>query len=100
MDPHSFEIQSNIARKGKNAAKITLRTGDVVELATVKDKASERDELMEANSLFSIEGVKYEYQFSMFLPDSFPIVSTRLVIAQWKQYCPMCSCSEYNPCLP
>jgi hypothetical protein len=40
MDPHSFEIQSDIARKGKNAAKITLRTGDVVEPATAKDKAS------------------------------------------------------------
>ena len=99
MEPHSFEIQSKIAREGKSAAKITLRTGDVVEQATAKDKASERDELMEANSHFSVEGVKYEYQFSLFLPDSFPILPVRLVIAQWKQYCPLCTCSEYSPIL-
>ena len=54
---------------------------------------------MEANSLFSVEDVKYEYQFSLFLPDSFPILPVRLVIAQWKQYCPMCTCSEYSPIL-
>jgi len=99
MEHHSFEIQSMIVREGKSAAKITLRTGDVVEQATSKDKASERDELMETNSLFSVEGVKYEYQFSLFLPDSFPILPVRLVIAQWKQFCPMCACSEYSPIL-
>jgi len=99
MEPHSFEIQSKIVRKGKGAAKITLRSGDVVEQATSTDKASERDELMETNSLFSVEGAKYEYQFSLLLPDSFPILPVRLVIAQWKQYCPMCSCSEYSPIL-
>ena len=94
MEPHSFEIQSKIVRKGRSAAKITLRTGDVVEPATDKDKATERDELIEDQSLYSLEGVKYDYQFSMFLPDSFPIVPVRLVIAQWKQYCRFCSCSE------
>lgn len=99
MEMHSFEIQSKIVRKGKSAAKITLRTGDVVESATAKDKSSERDELMETRSLFSIEGLKYEYSFSMFLPDSFPIVPVRLVIAQWKQYCPACACSNYSPIL-
>ena len=99
MEPHSFEIQSKIVRKGRNAAEITLTTGDVIEPATDKDKATERDELMEDQSLFSLEGVKYDYQFSMFLPDTFPIVPVRLVIAQWKQYCPFCSCSEYSPIL-
>jgi Polysaccharide lyase len=99
MEMHSFEIQSKIVREGKSAAKITLRTGDVVEAATAKDKASERDELMETSSLFSIEGLKYEYQFSLFLPDSFPIVPTRLVIAQWKQFCPACACTNYSPIL-
>lgn len=99
MKLSSFEIQPKIVRKGKSAAKITLRTGDIVESATDKDKASERDELMETHSLFSLEGVKYEYQFSMFLPDSFPIVPVRLVIAQWKQSCFACSCSEYSPIL-
>jgi hypothetical protein len=70
MEMHSFEIQSKIVWKGKSASKITLRTGDVVEAASGKDKASERDELMENSSLFSLEGLKYEYQFSMFLPEN------------------------------
>jgi hypothetical protein len=97
MERHSFKNQSQFVRKGKHAAKITLIKGDVVEEATNKDKASERDELMEDHALFSIEGNKYEYQFSMFLPDSFPILPMRLVIAQWKQYCAFCACSEYSP---
>ncbi len=99
MERHSFKIQSCHVKTGKSAAEITLRTGDVVETATVRDKASERDELMETYSLFSIEGTKYEYQFSMFLPDSFPIRPVRLIIAQWKQFCPACKCSEYSPVL-
>ena len=96
MELHSFKIQSKKVRGGKNAAMITLRTGDVVEAATNKDKATERDELLESWQLYSIEGVKYEYQFSMFLPDSFPILPVRLVIAQWKQ---LGFFSEYGPVL-
>jgi len=34
----------------------------------------------------------------MFLPQSFPIVNTRLVIAQWKQHCPhVAQCSDDSP---
>ena len=99
MVPTAFEIQSKIVRSGKMAAKITLQTGDKVEEKTDKDKASERDELSETISLFAIEGEKYEYQFSMFLPENFPIVPVRLVIAQWKLYCPICACSENSPIL-
>jgi hypothetical protein len=100
MEPHSFEIQSRIVRKGTSAAKITLRTGDVVEPGTDKSKPTERDEMLEASSLVSVERTKYEYQFSMFLPDSFPIVPVRLVIAQWKQYCPEGQpCSDDSPVL-
>ena len=99
MELRSFEIQSKIVRNGRNAAEITLKTGDIVEPATNKNKSSERDELMESHSLYSVEGIKYEYQFSMFLPDSFPIVPVRLVIAQWKQYYLLSPCSEYSPIL-
>jgi hypothetical protein len=35
----------------------------------------------------------------MQLPDSFPILPVRLVIAQWKQDCPLCSCENYSPIL-
>jgi hypothetical protein len=76
-----------------------LRTGDVVETGNDSSLASERDELEEAEYLVCREGAKYEYQFSMFLPDSFPIVSTRLIIAQWKQKCPVEKCSDDSPIL-
>jgi len=98
METRSFEIQSTLIRKGKSAAKITIQTGDKTEAGTGTSATSERDELMEDRSLVSVEGVKYEYKFSMFLPESFPIVSTRLVIAQWKQYCPSGqACSDDSP---
>jgi hypothetical protein len=99
MELHSFEIQSGVVRKGKSAAKITLRNGDVVEPGNDSSLASERDELEEAENLMSVEEARYEYQFSMFLPDSFPIVRTRLIIAQWKQKCPATPCSDDAPIL-
>src|SRR6476620_4272723 len=87
MVKDAFMMQSNIVRKGHNAAMITLTAGDVYEKGVGKSKDSERDELREAKKLASFEGKLYEYQFSLFLPDGFPIVPTRLVIAQWKQHC-------------
>jgi hypothetical protein len=99
LERSSFEIQSDIVRSGKNAAKITLKYGDKVELNEGKDKDTERDELMESRRLYAIEDIKYDYQFSMFLPDSFPILPVRLVIAQWRQDCPYCSCKHFSPIL-
>jgi hypothetical protein len=99
MESKSFEIQSRIVRKGRSAAKITLTTGDIVEAGNDSSLASERDELEEADHLVCREGTKYEYQFSMFLPDSFPIAPTRLIIAQWKQKCPHKLCSDDSPVL-
>ena len=98
MVTDALKIQSNIVRSGHSAAKITLKTGDVYEAGLGKSKDSERDELRETNKLVSVEGKIYEYQFSLFLPDSFPIVPVRLVIAQWKQYCGGdSSCSDDSP---
>ena len=99
MEQNAFEIQSKIVHSGKNAAKITLKYGDKVEINNGRDKDTERDELMESRKLYAIEDIKYEYQFSMLLPDSFPILPVRLIIAQWKQDCPFCSCKNYNPIL-
>ena len=96
----AFEIQSKIVRNGHSAAKITLKSGDVFEPGVGKSKDSERDEIREADKLVSAEGKTYEYQFSLFLPDSFPIVPVRLVIAQWKQHCGgNDSCSDESPVL-
>jgi len=99
MEMHSLEIQSNIFRNGKKAAKITLRTGDVVEAGNDSSRESERDELEEREWLESREGAKYQYEFSIFIPDSFPIVATRLIIAQWKERCHKESCSDDAPVL-
>lgn len=99
MELRSFEVQTQVKRKGNSAAKITLRTGDVVEPGNDSSLASERDELQEADYLFSDENKKYEYRFSLYIPDSFPIVSTRLIIAQWKQQCPLVECSDNSPIL-
>lgn len=99
MEMRSLEFQSQIVHSGHSAARITLHTGDVVEAGNDSSKASERDELREADYLMSKEGAAYRFQFSMFLPDSFPIVPTRLVIAQWKQKCPADQCSDDSPVL-
>ncbi|WP_295650418.1 polysaccharide lyase [uncultured Mucilaginibacter sp.] len=80
-------MQSAIVHSGHGAIKITLHTGDKYEAGNDSSKVSERDELMEARNLVSKENNSYEYAFSMFIPADFPIVPTRLVIAQWKQYC-------------
>jgi len=99
MVSSSLQIQSKIVRNGKRAAKITVRYGDKVEASNGADKATERDELLESRLLYAVEDVKYEYQFSMFLPDSFPILPVRLVIAQWRQDCPFCECKKKGPIL-
>lgn len=98
MVNNAFQIQSTIVRRGHGAAKITLNPRDIFEAGQGKGKDSERDELREADKLVSAEGKLYEYQFSLFLPDTFPIVPVRLVIAQWKQYCGRDTlCSDDSP---
>jgi Polysaccharide lyase len=44
-------------------------------------------ELRETERLISKEDKTYEFSFSEFIPADFPVVPTRLVIAQWKQDC-------------
>ena len=98
MVKESLKMQQNIVRKGHSAAMITLKSGDIFEPGIGKSKDTERDELCEADRLFSVEGNTYEYQFSLFLPNNFLLVPVRLVIAQWKQYCNGVSlCDDDSP---
>jgi hypothetical protein len=97
LAPHALEIQSTIVRSGKSAAKITLHTGDNYEAGNDSSHASERDELLEAGKDLSVEDKKYAYSFSLFIPSDFPIVDTRLVIAQWKQKCEKGTCEDRSP---
>ena len=99
MVPGAFSTQREIVHRGHRAAQITLRANDCFEAASDDGAASERDELMEAPRFWSRSGRTYEYTFSLYLPRDFPIVETRLVIAQWKQLCEWVGCRPDNPVL-
>jgi hypothetical protein len=91
----ALEFQSQFVRSGKKAVKITLCHGDQID--SEKGSNLERSELLEADHLWASEGHSYSYSFSMFIPEDFPLVPTRLVIAQWKQFCPRSECRPDNP---
>jgi hypothetical protein len=93
----AVQIQSSVVRVGKGAARITLRPGD--QIPQERGSELERAELQESRRLWSVEDSAYVYSFSVFVPQDFPIVSTRLVIAQWKQHCPVGRCTPDNPTL-
>jgi len=97
--PGAVEMQTNIVRAGHGAAKITVHARDKFEAGINGNKDSERAELREGTKqLVSKENVNYEYSFSEFVPTNFPIVPVRLVLAQWKQYCPEGgNCSDDSP---
>lgn len=94
FEPGAVTMQSEIVRAGHGAIKVVLHSRDKFEPGVDGDLDSERAELTEAARLVSREDRTYEFSFSMFIPRDFPIVPTRLVLAQWKQYChghPACS---------
>jgi hypothetical protein len=93
--PGAVRIQSSVARAGRSAARITLRPGD--QIPQEKGTSLERAELQEARALWVREDSGAVYSFSLFLPQDFPLLSTRLVIGQWKQNCPVESCAPDNP---
>ena len=98
--PGAVEMQTNVFRSGHGAAQITVRARDVFEAGINGNSDSARAELLEAKKLTSKEDELYEFSFSMFFPKVFPIVPTRLVIAQWKQYCLTGgNCSDDSPVL-
>lgn len=97
FEEHAIEIQSEIVRKGKNAVKITIRSKDKFEDNKGKSKNTERDEVLEDVSLWAKEGEAYSYKFSLFIPKDFPIVSTRLILAQFKQHDDQDSALVDNP---
>lgn len=81
----AVKFQSEIVRKGKSAIQIIINKGDKIEQGDANSKTSERDELLERKEFGPMENEGYSYGFSMFIPNNFPIVPTRLVLAQWKQ---------------
>jgi hypothetical protein len=101
FEEHAIAMESTVVRAGHQAVAITVRGKDMFETGQHGDLDSERDELREATPLTSRQNVPYEFSFSMFFPKDFPIVATRLVIAQVKQYCPpsTAACDDQSPVL-
>jgi len=93
--PGALTFQSKYFKTGNKAAMLTIRQGNQID--EEKGTILERAELKESKKLVSKENLNYYYSFSIFLPNDFPIVPTRLVIAQWKQDCKSENCDPDNP---
>jgi Polysaccharide lyase len=91
--------EEEIVRSGHRALAITVRNGDRYEAASDIGAATERDELMESWWLYSRMGRTYAYSFSLYLPKDFPLISERLVLAQWRQLCEARRCRPDYPIL-
>ncbi|MHC1712202.1 MAG: polysaccharide lyase [Solidesulfovibrio sp.] len=85
FEPGAVRMQRQSVREGHSAAEITVRSGDIYEPSSPAGIATERAELLEPWWLNARLDRAYRYRFSLYLPADFPIVPTRLVIAQWKQ---------------
>lgn len=95
LAPTAAVFQSEHVRAGHAALKITINSNDPTPAISADN--TERDELTESERLNAREGESYAYEFSMFLPSDFPLVPTRLVIAQWKQATQGHKVTEDNP---
>jgi hypothetical protein len=95
--PGALTFQEDVVRSGNKSAMIVVRSGDQIDEEI--GSQFERAELKEIKALYSDENSDYEYSFSLFIPDDFPTVPTRLVIAQWKQNCSSDNCDPDNPVL-
>lgn len=98
LAPGAFEVQDKFVRSGAKAARLTVRAGQIER--TGKDgEATERAELQLDTPWWTREGERRVYEFSVYVPQDFPIDLKRVVIAQWKQVCPGEHCKIDNPVL-
>ena len=82
-------------RTGSGAVEITLYPH--AKAATGRDgNLTERAELTEETAVRLCMGMEVWYAFSFLLPSDFPIVDTRLVLAQWLQECKDCT-KKHSP---
>jgi len=80
--PGAVVLSEDYARSGRRSAQITVRQGDVAQLGD-SGQPNERAELDSGKR--PVVGQDVWCGYSFLLPPGFPIVGTRLVIAQWKQ---------------
>lgn len=80
--PGAVRLSARHARAGRRSVEITLRSGDVAQRGD-SGQATERAEL--DSGKHQAVGRELFYGFSVLIPPDFPVVNTRLVIAQLKQ---------------
>lgn len=95
-EPGRLTLQSEVVRSGQSALRIDLHKGDRYEAGDAESLPSERTEIGEMKKLEALEGNTYDYSFSLFIPQDFPIADVRLNLAQWKQRCLLDSCDPEN----
>jgi|GEM_PF-604941 len=81
-EPGAVHVDDNLARSGDACVRITLREGDIAQIGA-DGTHHERAEL--DSGKHRLIGRTVRYQYAVRIPQEFPIVPTRLVIAQWKQ---------------
>jgi hypothetical protein len=87
LAPGSYAIESDIARAGHSALRITARPHDNSMAGSPGTSGTERDELLETYPYWTHTNAPYEFSWSMYVAEDFPIVPVRLVVAQWWEYC-------------
>ncbi len=80
--PRAIVISRDYARSGESSARVTVHEGDI-EQDGGDGHRTERAEL--DSGKFALLGSSVWYGFSFLVPEDFPVVDNRLVIAQWKQ---------------
>ena len=87
LAPGSYAIESDIARAGHSALRLTVRPHDNPMAGAAGTSGTERDELLEAWPWTTRKNLPYEVSWSMYVSEDFPIVPVRLVVAQWWEWC-------------
>lgn len=80
--PGAVVLTGGFARSGRQSARITVREGDIAQFGD-SGKPNERAEL--DSGTYLVLGQDVWYGFSFLVSPEFPVVDTRLVLAQWKQ---------------
>lgn len=80
--PGAVVVSGDYARTGNQSVRITVKQGDIDQDGG-DGARTERAELDAGK--YALFGLDAWYGFSFLVPEGFPIVDNRLVIAQWKQ---------------
>ena len=89
IKPTALTFVDDPSRPGRPVLAITLRPGDMAQAGTTE--MTERAELSEKPAVMLNTDTDVWYGLTIQIPETFPILDRRLVVAQWKQECGDCS---------